>query len=129
MTLSTLLSAGTVYLLTLMGAFPFAIWSGRAVHAGMVAAPKGETPVRPGRAATIFCVVMPLVVFAWYLWSSVGTPMAAAPGAFDPMADEPEEGVQAMFFLLPPCLGLIAGYLGGWFLGARRRDVRNSAEP
>ena len=120
MTLSTLLSASTVYLLTLMGAFPFAIWSGRSAFLAVQARAADGQPPRPGRAATIFCAVLPLVVFAWYGWASAGTPQAAAPGAFDPMADPPDEHVQAMFFLLPPALGLIAGYLGGWFLAARR---------
>ncbi len=115
MSLSGVFSAATVYLLYAMGAFPFAIWSVRAAYAAT------KANGRPGRAMTIFLVVLPILFALYYAWTSAGTPSAAAPGAFDPLADEPDDWVQALFFLLPPCLGLTAGYGLGWFMAARKR--------
>jgi hypothetical protein len=110
-----LVSAATVYLLYLMGAVPFAVWAGRTAFASATARNAGggpAGPVRPGIAATVFLVVLPLGLIAAYCWTSLDW--------WTGLDTEGQGDWRRIGFLaLPPCAGLIAGYGIGWLLARR----------
>lgn len=110
------LAAATVYLLYLMGAVPFAVWAGRTAHASALSRAAAGGPARPGRAATIFLVVLPFVLIVSWWWNSFGAHALA--GA--PAAGEPGDWQQIGFLALSPCAGLIGGYGIGWLVARRR---------
>ncbi|MBX3570239.1 MAG: hypothetical protein KF914_19415 [Rhizobiaceae bacterium] len=111
-----LFSAATTHLLYLMGAVPFVVWGGRIAFASTKARTADGGPTRPGRAATAFLVVMPLVILGWYWLANLNSPAITS----DPLADGPGDWQQIGFLVLSPCLGLTAGYLLGWLLARRR---------
>jgi len=114
-----ILSALTVLLLYLMGAVPFAVWAGRTAFASAAGRRADGGSARPGMAATIFLVVLPLVLIAAYGWSSVGSNAPAG----DPLAEGPGDWQQIGFLALPPSAGLITGYCIGWQLARRRQGA------
>src|SRR5262245_6905718 len=92
---------------------PFAVWSGRTAFASAMASEQG----RPSRTATIWLVILPLLLLAYYVVS----------GAFPRSIEydiagvaKPDEWRQLTFLALSPAVGMIAGY----FLGARYARVR-----
>lgn len=108
-------SAATVYLLYLMGAVPFAVWAGRTAHASALARKAAGGAARPGQTATVFLVVLPLVLMAWCGWNSLEAPALTN----DPLAEGPGDWQQVGFLAISPCAGLVAGYAIGWLLARR----------
>jgi hypothetical protein len=118
--LNWLAAALTTGFLYLMGAVPFAVWSGRAAYASVLAnasSPDGTGKPRPGLAATLWLVVLPACLIAYALFRGFDVPNDRDPYAAD-------EWGQVLFLILSPCFGLIVGYGLGWLLGrdkARRK--------
>ncbi|MCV3239329.1 hypothetical protein [Mesorhizobium sp. ZC-5] len=109
--LSWLAAALTTGFLYVMGAVPFAVWSGRAVYAGVLAsasAPDSKGKPRPGFAATLWLVVLPACLIAYALFRGFDVPNDG---------NAADEWGQVLFLILSPCFGLIAGYGLGWLLG------------
>ncbi len=112
--MQALLAALTIYLLYAMGAFPFAVWAGRAAYASTVARSTPPVAGWPSRAATVFSVLLPALFIATYVLSGIGE---TRPDEFS-MAQEPvSEWGPVLFLLLPPSVGLMVGYGIGVMLG------------
>ncbi|MBN9073345.1 MAG: hypothetical protein J0H34_17480 [Rhizobiales bacterium] len=116
----SLASSATVYLLYAMGGFPFAVWAGMSTWAALRSGNDLDRPARPGRARTVFLVILPLLFIALYAFGGTGaTPRHGSGGAAAP---ESEWGPY-LFLMLPPSAGLVLGHGIALLLG-RYRDGR-----
>lgn len=115
--LETLLSSATVYLLYAMGAFPFAIWAGRASYTSTLAHSTPLSAGWPSRAVTVSFLLLPALFIAAYAISGIGETRRAE---FS-LGEEPvSEWGPVLFLFLPPCAGLMLGYGFGVMLGRDR---------
>lgn len=107
-----LASALTTYLLYLMVAVPFAVWSGRVAYSSTIARISATGGAgRPSRAAVLWLVVLPACLIGTFLLR--GFDRSGAAGEWD-------EWGQVYFLVMSPCLGLIAGFALGVLIARRK---------
>lgn len=115
-------SALTTLLLYAMLGIPFAVWSGKMAFASASVEVDGRPRGRPGRAATLFLLILPLVLIAFYFVSGIGrvevNPLDVGV-AVAPVGKPASEWGAYAFLALSPAFGSILGYMIGTILAGK----------
>ncbi|MDI6025286.1 hypothetical protein QBK99_03565 [Corticibacterium sp. UT-5YL-CI-8] len=121
----TLAAAGTTCALYVMLGFPFLIWSGRTSYASAMLEVNGRPRGWPGRAATVWLAILPLLLIAYYFVSGIGrlnVEHLDIGVATATVQEYESEWGPWLFLWLPPCVGMIAGYFVGAIIARNRKE-------